>query len=138
MRLDAPEAHQLIERDAESIAGRAQVFFDEAAVEAVVTGRHRRVRGEARVLRHFAKRFVERHAIVFHHLTNDFERSERTVTFVQVIHARRDAERLERLDAADAKDDFLANARALVAAVQAARQLAVLGAVAFDVAVEQV
>ena len=46
-------------RDAQSIAQRAQVLFDQAAVESVVAGRHRRVRGKDRVLSHVAQRFVE-------------------------------------------------------------------------------
>ena len=41
------------------VAQRAQVLFDQAAVEAVVAGRHGRVRGEDGVLGHFAQRVVE-------------------------------------------------------------------------------
>ena len=41
-----------------------KMLFDQAAVEAVVPGRHRRVRGEHRVLGDFAQRFVERQAVV--------------------------------------------------------------------------
>ena len=86
----------------------------------------------------FAERFVERQAVVGHPLANHFQRRERAVAFVQVIDARHDAQRAQRLDAADAQHQLLANAGAHVAAVQPRRQLAVLRAVAFDVAVEQV
>ena len=64
LRLDAAEAHQLVGRDAELVAQRAQVLFDQAGVEAVVTGGDGRVRGEDGVLGDFAEGFVEREAVV--------------------------------------------------------------------------
>ena len=57
--------------------------------------------------------------------------------FVQVQDARRDAQRRERADAADAEQQLLADADALVAAVEPRGQLAVLRLIAFDVRVEQ-
>ena len=60
LRLDAAEAHQLGGRNAELVAQRAQVLFDQAGVEAVVAGGDGRVRGEDRVLGDFAEGFVER------------------------------------------------------------------------------
>ena len=114
------------------------MLFDQAAVEAVVAGGHGRVRGEDGVLGHFAQRVVEAQAVVLHPLANGFQRGERAVPFVQVIDARRDAQGLQRPDAADAQHQFLADAGAVVAAVEPAGQLAVFGAVALDVAVEQV
>ena len=48
LRLDAAQAHELLVADAELIAQRAQMLFDQAAVKPVVAGRHRRVRGEDR------------------------------------------------------------------------------------------
>ena len=49
VRLDAAEAHELLQRDTQLIAQRSKMFFDQAGVETVVPGRHRRVRGEDRV-----------------------------------------------------------------------------------------
>ena len=72
-----------------------------------------------------------------HALTDELERREGAVALVEVQDARRDAERRERADAADAEQQFLADADAVVAAVQPRRQLAILGLVAFDVRVEQ-
>ena len=137
LRLDAPQAHELLVADAELIAQRAQMLFDQAAVKAVVTGGHRRVRGEDGLAGDFAQGVVEPHAVVVHPLANHFQRAERAVPFVEVIDAGRDAQGPQRLHAADAQHQLLANAGPLVAAIQPARQLAVLRAVAFDVAVEQ-
>ncbi len=124
-----PRPISCCKRDAELIAQRAQVLFDQAAVEAVVSGRHRRVRGEDRVLGDFAQGVVEAQAVVVHPLANRFERGERAVPFVQVIDARRDAQRPQRSHAADAEHQLLANSRAMVAAVQPAGQLAIFRAV---------
>ena len=60
------------------------------------------------------------------------------MAFVQVVDAGHDAQRAQRLDAADAEHELLADAGADVAAVEPRGELAVLRAVAVDVAVEQV
>ena len=73
-----------------------------------------------------------------HSFADRLERGEGAVTFVEVEHARRNSQRPQRLDAADAEHQLLANPRAMVAAVQAARQLAILRPAFFDVAVEQI
>ncbi len=114
------------------------MFLDQAAVEAIVPGRHGRVRGEDGMLGHVPQGFVEAEPVVLHPLANGFQRGEYTVPFVQMIHPRRDAQRRQRLHAADAQHQFLANTGAMVAAVQPAGQLAILGAVPFDVAIEQI
>ena len=72
-----------------------------------------------------------------HPLADQLERRKRAVPFVQVHDARRDAQRRERAHAADAEQQLLADADALVAAVEPRRQLAILGLVAVDVRVEQ-
>ena len=107
-------------------------------VEAIVAGGHGRVRGEDGVLGDFAERFVERQPVVGHPLADHFQRGERAVAFVQVIDAGHDAQRPQRLHAADAEHQLLANAGPHVAAVEPRGQLAVLRAVAVDVAIEQV
>ena len=72
-----------------------------------------------------------------HPLADHLQPGEGAVPFVQVEHARVDAQRLQRADAADAQQQLLADAHAVVAAVEPRRQLAVLGLVALDVGVEQ-
>ena len=81
---------------------------------------------------------VEAHAVVLHPRADGFQRGERAVAFVEVIDARRDAQRLQRPHAAHAGHQLLADARAVVAAVEPGGQLAVLGAVARHVAIQQV
>ena len=63
--------------------------------------------------------------------------AKRAVAFVQMKNAGRDAQGLQRAEAADAEQQFLANAGARVAAVEPRSQLAILGGVAFDVGIEQ-
>ena len=138
LRLDAPQAHQLLGRDAQLVAQRAKVLFDQVAVEAVVAGGHGRVRGEDGVLGHLAQGGVEAHAVVLHPRADGLERGERAVAFVEMIDARRDAQGLQRPHAAHAGHQFLADAGAVVAAVEPGGQLAVLGAVARHVAIQQV
>ena len=138
LRLDAPQAHQLLGRDAQLVAQRAEVLFDQVAVEAVVAGGHGRVRGEHRVLGHLAQRRVEAHAVVLHPRADGFQRGERAVAFVEMIDAGRDAQGLQCPHAAHAGHQLLADAGAVVAAVEPRGQLAVLGAVARHVAIQQV
>jgi hypothetical protein len=117
VRLDAAQAHQLLQRDAQLIAQRAQVLFDQPGVEAVVAGGHGRMRREHGPLRHFAQRIVEADAVIVHSLANRFDRGKRTVAFVEVIDARRNAQGPQRPHAADAEHQLLANPRAMVATV---------------------
>ncbi len=136
--LDAAQPHQLFVRDAQAVAQRAQVFFHQPAVEAIVSGRHGGVSGKDGVLGDFAQGIVETLAVIVHSLAHRLERGEHAVAFVEVIDARRDSQGRQRSHAADAKHQFLANARAVIAAVQTARQLTILRAVAFHVAIEQI
>ncbi len=60
LRFDAAEAHQLVVRDAELVAQRAKMLFDQGPPsKAVVAGGHGRVRGEDGVMGDFAQGFVE-------------------------------------------------------------------------------
>ena len=52
----AAEAHQVLVRDAQLLAQRAQVLFDQVGAEAVVAGGHRRVRGKDHLARNLARR----------------------------------------------------------------------------------
>ena len=70
-------------------------------------------------------------------MAHQLQRGERAVAFVQVDDARRNTHRQQRADAADAEQQLLTDANAIVAAVQARGQLAVFRLVAVDVRVEQ-
>ena len=108
-----------------------------SGVEPVVARGHRRVGGEDDFARHARHGLVEAEPFLLHAAANRFEHGESAVPFVQVQHAGRDAHGLQRAEAADAQQQFLADADAPVAAVQTRGQFAVFRSIAFDVRVEQ-
>ena len=114
-----------------------EVLVDEGGGEAVVAGRHGRVGGEDDLRRDAAQGFPRVDAFDDHALADDLERGERAVAFVEMEDARRDAERRQGAHAADAEQQFLPDADAVVAAVEPRRQLPILGLVALDVRVEE-
>src|ERR1700733_3073101 len=134
---DAPETHEVIVRKAELIAHRPEVFLDKDGIEAVVARGNRWVRGEYDFARNLARRRHEVHTFFLHTATNGFENGEAAVTLVEVQNAGRDAHGPEGAKSADAEQQFLANARATIAAIEARGELAIFGRVAFDVGVEQ-
>src|SRR5262245_21793532 len=99
------------------------MLLNQSAVKPVVPRRDRGVRGKDRLPRHFPQRIVEPHSVVMHSLANNFQRAERTVSFVEVIDARRDTERPQCLHAANTEYQFLPNAGPLITAVEPASQL---------------
>ena len=80
---------------------------------------------------------VEAQAFVVHAVANRFQHGKPAVAFVQVKNAGRDAHRFERAEAADAKQQFLADSDARVSAVQTRSEFAVFGSIPFHVGVEQ-
>ena len=136
--LHAAEAHEMIVRDAQRVAHRSEVLFHQAAVEPVMAGGHRCVGREDGLPGHLADGVVERESVTVHPHPHGLERREDGVPFVEVIDARHDSHRTDRPHAADAEHNFLADTYPRVAAVETARELAVLGRVALDIAIEQV
>ena len=133
----AAETQEAFTVEAERFAKRPEVLLDESRREPVVPGRNRRMRGEDHLRRHAPERFPRVDALDHHPLADELERGEGAVSFVQVQYAGCDAKRRERADAADAEQQLLADADALVAAVEPRRQLAILGLVAVDVRIEE-
>ena len=80
---------------------------------------------------------VEVDAFFLHAVANGLEDGEAAVALVEMQNARRDAHGLEGAKAADAEQQFLADAGAAVAAVEARGEFAVFGGVALDIGVEQ-
>ena len=101
-------------------------------------GRNGSVCRERTDRRRFTERLVERQVVFFHALADDFQPGEGRVPLVHVDHAGLDSHRREGPHAADAQNDFLADAGPLVASVQTAGQMAVFVAVFGYVGVEQV
>ena len=66
-----------------------------------------------------------------------FQHGEAAVAFVQMQHAGRDSHRLQSAESADAQQQFLADADAAIAAIEARSEFAIFGSVAFDVRIEQ-
>ncbi len=138
LRLDPAQAHQLLERDAQLVAQRAKVLLDQRTVEAVVSGGHGRMRGEDGAMGDLPQRRLEAHPVVFHPHTDGLERGEGAVPFIEVKNARGDPQGGQGADPADPRHQFLADPRAVVAAVEPRGQFAVLGAVAGHVAVQKI
>ena len=137
VRVHASEREERVVRQAQAVAHRTEVLFDEIGREAIVAGRHRRMRGEHHLRGDATRGFFEADAFAVHAAANELERGERAVPLVEMDDAGRDAERGERLDAADAEQQLLPDADTVVAAVESGGQLAILGTVALDVGVEQ-
>ena len=136
-RIDAAPAHELLVVEPERSRSGPRCSSISSRGEAIVARGHRRVRGEDDLRRDAAERLVGVDAFGGHALPHELERGEGAVAFVQMHDARRDAERCERADAADAEQQLLADADALVAAVEPRRQLAIFRLVALDVGIEQ-
>ena len=133
----AAERHQAVMREAEIFAERSQMLFNQIRAEAVVAGGHRRVRGEDDFAGDAVDGVVEIQAFFLHAIANRFEHRESAMAFVEMQHARRDAHRFQRAEAADAEQQFLADADARIAAVEARGKFHVLRRVSFDVRIEQ-
>ena len=100
-------------------AALAEVARHEVAREAVDAGRHRRVRREDRARAHDLQRVLGIAARVLDQAPHALDAEEAGVALVHVEHRGLDAARGERLDAADAEQDLLAQAVLAVAAVEA-------------------
>ena len=138
MRVDAAEAHEPVAIDSPSDSRSGpRCSSTSAGAETIVPGRHGRVRREHDLRGDAAQRFPGVDALGDHSLPHELERGERAVSLVEVQHAGRDAQRGKRAHAADAEQQLLADADALVAAVEPRRQLAIFGLVAVDVRIEQ-
>src|SRR5262249_25035955 len=76
--------------------------------------------------------------MLLHQLTDALQTTKRTMALVHVANRRRLAQGAERADPADAEDDLLADAHVVVAAVEPASDLPVVGAILGNVGIEQV
>jgi hypothetical protein len=106
--------------------------------EAVVAGRHGRVRREHGRGTHDLARLLEGQAELAHEPAHALEHQEGGVTLVDVEGRRPDAQTRQEALAAAPEHDLLPQAQLGVAAVELARDVAVLGPVDLDVRVEQI
>ena len=124
-------------RDAEGVAQRPEMFVYQVGRESVVARRHRRMGGEDGAPAYLPGRGLEVDALPLDAPAHRFEHRERAVPLVEVEDAGHDAQRMQRLQPADAEQQLLPNAHADVAPVEPRRQGAVLRRVPLDVRVEQ-
>ena len=114
-----------------------QVRLDQIERKRVVAGGHRCVRREHGGFADFLERRFEARAVL-DEVADALQHDESGVSFVQMEHARLDAERLQHANAADAENDFLLDARFAITAVQTRGQLAVPRGVFLEIGVEQI
>ena len=135
----ASQSQECIQIDAGLSAVELEVFADQAGVEAVKAGGDGGVGGENVVGARGVQGFVESQTLFGHQDADALDGQERRVAFVHVIDGGVESQGFERAQAADAEDDFLANALEIVAAVELVGDFAMLvGGILRDVAVEQI
>ena len=117
-------------------AALTEVALHEVAREAVDARRHRRVRREHRARAHDLERMLGVDAVLHQH-AHALHREQAGVALVHVEDGGLDAAGGERLDAADAEQDLLAQAVLAVAAVEAVGDRALGRRVGLHVGVEQ-
>ena len=108
-----------------------------SGVKAVVAGRNRRMSGEDHFAGDARHGGVKRQSLFFHAHANRFQHRKSAMPFVQMQHAGRNPQRLERAQSAYAQQQFLADADAEVATIEARGQFAVLRSIALHVGIEQ-
>ena len=134
----APQREEAVPRQADPLLGVAEVGPDQVLAEAVVTRRHRRVRREQRGLRDVGPRRLEGQPLAAHEQRRALERQERRVPLVHVVARRTQVHGAQQAHAAAAQHDLLLDPHLALAAVEVARDRAVLFAVLRHVGVEQV
>ena len=137
VRLNPAHSHQVFMGDAEGVAGRPEMLFDQAPVKSVMARWHGGVSGKDRLPGYLANRLIERIAIPLHSAPYGLKGRKGRMAFVEMVDAGNDAHCPDRLHATNTKDHFLPDAGPAITAIEAAGQLTVLWLVALDVAVEQ-
>src|SRR5215831_2704603 len=113
------------------------MFLKQVFVKTIMPGRNRRMRRENDFARDTAGRFFEIDAFFVHPASNGFENGEGAMPFVQVQYARRNTERFQSAESSDAKQQFLPDADAAVAAVEPRHEIAIFGGVPRDIGIEK-
>ena len=116
----------------------SQMFFNQALIKAVMSGRHWCVSREGTARSCIAQSFVERKAVFLHPLTNDFQWSKRRVPLIHVNHIRQNPQCLESFDSANTQQQFLTNAGPLIATIQPRSQRSISVTVQRDIGIQQI
>ncbi len=102
-----------------------------------MAGRYGCVRGEDDLAGDLASGLVEGDALFVHAIPNGLEDCEAAVAFVEVKDTGGDAQGVECAETTYSEEEFLADASAAVAAVEARGKFEILGGVAGDVGVQE-
>src|SRR5689334_17521831 len=94
------------------------MFFHQIRMEAIVTGGHRRMRGENNLPGDSTNRLIKAEPFILHAVPDRFEYGKSTVPFIQVKDARSYSQCSESAEASDAEQEFLANSNPSIAAVK--------------------
>ena len=137
VRVDSAQRHQLVGTDTELPGKMSRRGIHQLAAEPVVPGRHRCVRRE-HALRLHRGQCVVKTGPVGDPLAHQFQREERGVALVHVVHRRLHAKPPQQPHAPGAEQDFLHNPRRVVATVHVPREVAEMRLVRRQVRVEQV
>src|SRR4029077_8329193 len=113
------------------------MLLDQTRVEAVVTGRNRGMRRKDDFAGDARNGTVEIQAFLLHAASNRFEDGKPAVPFVQVQNAWCDAHRLQGAEAAQAEQQFLADSKAAIAAIEARCEFPIFTRVSFDIRIQQ-
>src|SRR5215471_3133643 len=113
------------------------MFLKQVFVKTIMPGGNRRMRRENDFARDTAGRFFEIDAFFVHTASNVFENGEGAMPFVQMQYARRNTERFQSAESSDAKQQFLPDTDAAVAAVEPRHEIAIFGRVPHNIGIEQ-
>src|SRR5262245_53213872 len=102
------------------------MLFDQPPMEPIVARRNRRMRRKDNLARYPPGGLVKVQTFFGHAIANGFQDGECAMPFIQVKHARRDAQSFQRSKASDAEQQFLPYPDATVAAIKTRRQIAIL------------
>ena len=112
------QAEEVVKTDPEIFRIAGEVAGHHLARKSVVSGRHRRVSRKNVGRGYDLEGGIIFQPFVLDVLADPFQGQKRGVTLVHVIDFRRDAERIERPDSADPKNDLLADDEQAVFATQ--------------------
>jgi hypothetical protein len=99
----SPQAHETVVRQSQRVAEGSEMFFNQPAVKAVVSRRHRGVRGEGDLSRDPRHSLMEVDAFFLHPVADGFENREPAMTFVEMQNSGSDPHRFQSAKAADAE-----------------------------------
>ena len=138
VRVLAAEGEELLPGQAQPGPIVLEVLVDQPGLEGVVAGRDGGVGGEHVRRRHRLAGRLEGDAPLLHQNADALEAEEGGVALVHVEHVGLDAQELQGPHPAYAEENLLADPHFLVAAVELAGDLAILGRVLRHVGVQQV